>query len=104
MIFNNYRVMEHLRSLRQEELTPERVLELHRMLSEDTLDDPLDAGRYRLNDDVQVVDVRDNMALHVPPTYSDEIDPRRRVDSILAIHREYGSRERVVGSYPYRVF
>src|SRR5690606_24012594 len=34
MIYNNYRAMEHLRSLRQERLTPEHVLELHRILSE----------------------------------------------------------------------
>jgi Fic family protein len=71
MIFNNYRAMEHLRSLRNEKLTPERVLELHRMLSEDTLDDPGDAGRYRRNDDVHIVDVRDNTALHIPPTHTE---------------------------------
>jgi Fic family protein len=71
MIFNNYRAMEHLRSLRQEKLTPEHVLALHRLLSEDTLDDPQDVGCYRRNDDVQVVDVRDNTALHVPPTYTE---------------------------------
>jgi Fic family protein len=71
MIFNNYRAMEHLRSLRNEKLTPEHVLELHRMLSEDTLDDPGDAGRYRRNDDVHIVDVRDNTALHIPPTHTE---------------------------------
>jgi Fic family protein len=71
MIFNNYRAMEHLRSLRQVKLTPEHVLELHRMLTEDTLDDPEDAGRYRLDDGVHVVDVRDNTALHAPPTHTE---------------------------------
>lgn len=71
MIFNNYRAMEHLRLLRQEKLTPDRVLELHRMLSEDTLDDPKDVGCYRRNDDVQVVDVRDNTALHMPPSHTE---------------------------------
>lgn len=71
MIFNNYRAMEHLRSLRDVQLTPEHVLELHRMLTEDTLDDPLDAGRYRTNDDVHVVDARDNTTLHSPPTHTE---------------------------------
>lgn len=71
MIFNNFRAMEHLRSMREDELTPQRVLELHHMLSEDTLDDPRDAGRFRRSDDVQVVDVRDNTVLHTPPTYTE---------------------------------
>lgn len=71
MIFNNYRAMEHLRSLRQEKLTPENVLTLHRMLSEDTLNDPSDVGCYRRKDDVQVVDMRDNTALHVPPSHAE---------------------------------
>jgi len=57
--------------MREERLTPEHVLELHRMLTEDTLDDHEDAGRYRRDDDIHVVDVRDNTALHIPPTHSE---------------------------------
>jgi Fic family protein len=75
MIFNNYRAMEHLRALRGVKLTPEHVLALHQMLTEDTLDAPEDAGRYRRDDDVRVVDVRDNKALHVPPAH-DELPAR----------------------------
>ncbi len=71
MIFNNYCAMEHLRSLRDAQLTPEQVLELHQMLTQDTLDDPEDAGRYRRDDTVHVVDVRDNKALHVPPAHGE---------------------------------
>jgi Fic family protein len=71
MIFNNYRAMEHLRSLRNEKLTPERVLELHRMLSQDTLDDALDVGAFRRNDEVHVADVRDNVVLHIPPSHAE---------------------------------
>lgn len=71
MIFNNYQAMEHLRSLRQVTLTPAHVLELHRILTEDTLENPEDAGRYRRDDNVHVVDVRDNTALHVPPVHTE---------------------------------
>lgn len=71
MIFNNYRAMEHLRALRAERLTPAHVLELHRMLTEDTLDDPVDAGCYRRHDDVRVVDERDSTVLHEPPSYKE---------------------------------
>lgn len=69
MIFNNFRAMEHLRAMRADRLTPQRILELHHMLSEDTLEDPGDAGRFRRTDDVQVVDVRDNTILHTPPPF-----------------------------------
>jgi Fic family protein len=71
MIFNNYLAMEHLRSLRELPLTPERVLELHQMLIEGTLENPQDAGCYRSDDSVQVVDVRDNTVLHIPPSFSE---------------------------------
>lgn len=69
MIFNNYRAMDHIRSLRDEPITPERILELHRMITLDTLEDPADAGRLRTSDDVKVVDNRDGTVLHDPPSY-----------------------------------
>lgn len=71
MIFNNYRAMEHLRLLKKEPLTPDRILELHRILTEDTLDNPEDAGRFRQADAVKVIDSRDNTILHDPPTYTE---------------------------------
>ncbi len=70
MIFNNYRAMEHLRSIKSEPLTSELILELHRILTEGTLDDPADAGRLRKSDDVQVVS-RDRIVLHQPPTHTE---------------------------------
>jgi len=75
MIFNNYRAMEHLRSLRSEALTPEHVLELHRMITDGTLDNPQEAGQYRRNNEVQVVDERDHTVLHRPPAFREL--PRR---------------------------
>lgn len=71
MIFNNYRAMEHLRSLKTEALTPDLILELHRILTEDTLDNPEDTGRLRQSDDVHVIDSRDNAVLHAPPIHTE---------------------------------
>lgn len=79
MIFNNYQAMEHLRSLRDVKLTPGHVLELHRILTEDTLENAEDAGRYRRDDEVHVVDVRDNTALHVPPSHAELPDRMQRL-------------------------
>lgn len=67
MIVNNYRAMQHIRAIRDQPFTPETVLELHRELTQGTLEDPSDAGRLRARDDVRVVDHRDGTVLHVPP-------------------------------------
>lgn len=69
MIFNNYQAMEQLRHLKDEKITPEHILELHRIITRDTLDDPSDAGRLRTSDDVNVVDNRDGTLLHQPPGF-----------------------------------
>lgn len=75
MIFNNYVAMETIRKMRADPITPDRVLELHRILTEGTLDDPADAGRLRRSDDVHVADHRDGTVLHQPPP-SDELPER----------------------------
>jgi Fic family protein len=67
MIFNNHLAMRHIQSICQAPLTPEVILELHRMLTLDTLEDAADAGRLRSSDDVHVIDQRDQQTLHVPP-------------------------------------
>lgn len=67
MIFNNYRAMEIIRQFRADPITPERILELHRILTTDTLDDAADAGRLRQVDDVRVEDHRDGTLIHQPP-------------------------------------
>lgn len=71
MIFNNYVAMDHLRRLKNQTLTPGHILDLHRILTEDTLEDPRDAGRLRTRDDVYVEDTRDGSLLHVPPPHAE---------------------------------
>ncbi|MDX2019880.1 MAG: Fic family protein [Deltaproteobacteria bacterium] len=71
MIFNNYRAMEQLRELRDQPITPDRVLELHRILTLDTLERAEDAGRLRTTNDVEVVDQRDGSVVHSPPSFED---------------------------------
>jgi Fic family protein len=47
MIMNNYKAMEFIRSEMHETLTPTSVLELHRIVTDETLDEPTDAGRLQ---------------------------------------------------------
>jgi Fic family protein len=67
MIFNNYRAMEMIREIKTKPITPARILELHRSLTEGTLENPKDAGKLRETDDVRVEDHRDGTVLHQPP-------------------------------------
>lgn len=68
MIFNNYAAMRRIRELKGLKLTPEVVIELHRIVTEDTLDSSEAAGRLRVpEDEVKVWDQRDGTILHVPP-------------------------------------
>lgn len=68
MILNNYRVMQMVREFKNEALTPERILEIHRIVTEDTMDDATAAGRLRKpGEDIKVVDAQHSTVLHEPP-------------------------------------
>lgn len=69
MIFNNFLAMRAIQGFRSEPLSPARVLDIHRMVSEHTLDDPRDVGRLRQSNDVRVVDNDDGTILHHPPDH-----------------------------------
>lgn len=68
MILNNYQVMDLVRRLKREPFTPERILELHRIVTEGTLDQPDAAGRFRRADErISVMDATQTVVLHTPP-------------------------------------
>jgi len=67
MILNNYHAMEYIKDISNESLTPDLVFELHRILSNNTMDDPDTVGKLRVSDDVYVGDDRDATIIHVPP-------------------------------------
>ena len=82
MIFNNYRAMEFIRENYTSPLTPRLILDLQTILTTDTLDDPSGAGRWRRDDEnIRVVDARDETVLHVPPPANQLHD---RVDRLCA--------------------
>jgi len=76
MILNNYRAMLFMREL-GEELAPGAVLELQRILTAGTLDDPSAAGRLQRPDDerVAVYDRVDRAPIHIPPP-AEQLDRR----------------------------
>ena len=54
MILNNYRAMTRIAGFADQSLTPELVYDLHRILTERTLDDPAAAGRPQQPGEVRV--------------------------------------------------
>ena len=68
MILNNYRAMDFVRELAAADLSLDALLELHRIVATGTLDDESGAGRLRrVDENVAVVDDRDNTVIHTPP-------------------------------------
>lgn len=69
MIFNNYMGMEFVKDHSHEELTPELICELHRIMTENTLEAESDAGKYRSEKD-NVVVAQNEKVLFTPPKAS----------------------------------
>ena len=67
MILNNYHAMEFIIEISSEELTPEIIFELHKILTQGTLDNSKAEGTLRESDDIFVGDERDSTIIHIPP-------------------------------------
>jgi len=67
MILNNYHGLEYVREIRDRRMSPALLLDLHRVLTEETLEDPEQAGRLRTASDDVVVHAPDGTILHDPP-------------------------------------
>lgn len=69
MILNNYNTIQYIAKNREWELTQERLLTIHMLMTQDTLDNPEDEGRFRTNDDIYVVDSQSGEVVHFPVTH-----------------------------------
>lgn len=67
MIMNNFITMKHIVQHKYEDITPDKILEIHKLISNETLEDPEDEGRYRGNDEVHVIDHSKSEIVHTPP-------------------------------------
>lgn len=79
MILNNYRGLQFMREEMGKELTPDSILELHRILTEGTLSNPEAAGRLQQPEEerVAVYDRDGGRQLHKPPP-AEELPERLR--------------------------
>ena len=67
MILNNFMTMKRITQLRIEELSPELVYEIHRLVTHDTLRNPDAAGRLRRADEEVRVEGESGEVFHDPP-------------------------------------
>jgi Fic family protein len=67
MILNNFVTMQRIATLKAEELTPQTIFALHRLVTDKTLDDPTAGGRFRRSDEYRVVGDEFGDVFHEPP-------------------------------------
>jgi Fic family protein len=67
MILNNYAAMQSIRTLKASALSPNLVFQIHRLVTEKTLDDSTAAGRFRRADEKRVVGDDEGQVYHDPP-------------------------------------
>ena len=68
MIWNNFVTMQRITKLKEEPLSPKVVFDIHRLVTEKTLEDPTAAGRFRRSDEKRVVgDEFSDVIYHEPP-------------------------------------
>lgn len=97
MVLNNFRALEFVRVHRDADLSPEFLFELHRIITQDTLDRPDRVGVYRLSEDpVRVVDETNGEVLFEPPP-AHELP--QRIERLCA----FANRDRAKGAFVHPI-
>jgi len=71
MILYNYKAIQFIRTVKDEKLTPELINEIHKIISENTLEKEDKAGIYRNQDDNIHVLVDNDNIVFTPPHYTE---------------------------------
>jgi Fic family protein len=70
MIVNGYRTMCRMAEMKAKSIDTDTLLEIHREITHDTLENPDHEGRFRDNNDIVVADPKDcSIIYHVPPDF-----------------------------------
>lgn len=69
MILNNYLTIQYLFEQKKKPLSKELILEIHRIISKNTLGDPDDEGAFRTNNNINVVDGVTGEIFYTPPDH-----------------------------------
>lgn len=89
MVLNNYRAIEFIKARRNDPLTPTLVHELHRIITDKTLENPARSGCLRdSTDDIKVVDEINGLILHDPPSAVELQDRLQRLCDFANLHHQ----------------
>jgi Fic family protein len=69
MIMNNYHTIKRIGELRNTTLTPAIIQEIHGLIAYNTLENKEDEGRFRTNNEINVVDRITGESVYYPPDY-----------------------------------
>lgn len=68
MIMNNYVTMRHIVQHKDEDISIDKILSLHKLITSGTLDEKGDEGYFREDNEVHVVNHEDGEIVHIPPS------------------------------------
>lgn len=71
MIHNNYQTIKFIVDHQEDSLSEELLLQVHRLMTENTLEHPEFAGHFRTNDNVVVENGITHETVHTPPSHKD---------------------------------
>ena len=71
MILNNYEGIKYILKKKDEKLSPELLLEVHKILTHNTLDNKKNEGNFRENNDICVYDMVNSQEVYNPPDYKE---------------------------------
>ena len=71
MIHNNYQTIQYIVDHKDASLSTDLLLQIHRLMTNNTMANPEDAGRFRSNDDVVVENGITHETVHTPPSYKE---------------------------------
>jgi Fic family protein len=69
MVINNYEALQSVLRMKGESLTPEFILDIHRIVTKDTLDEAA-VGQFRETNEIEVVDPATGVVYHTPPDHT----------------------------------
>jgi Fic family protein len=70
MILNNYKTIQYISEHKEEDISVEKLFELHKLVTENTLEEE-SVGVYRNTNDVNVVNELTGEIVHMPPSFEE---------------------------------
>ena len=86
MIFNNYQTIDYIINNKDKDFTLENLLEVHKRISSQTMNDVEDEGAFRKSDDICVMNEITGEIAHIPPSH-------RELNSLLKNMCDFANNE-----------